>query len=1036
MLEQIIAYFSKRHLMTNFLFAAIFIGGVFAWQHTNKEEMPDITFDRVRISVNYPGAPAEDVEYFITKPIEEAMRGIDGVYRVTSTSSVSSSSITVELEQDYPNKDEAITEIRNEVADVKLPDEVIEDPSVRVFKTSKKAIIDIALINEDVAMLNIDSRRMLQQYVFALENQLLNLSEVNSVNKSGYLQEELQIKVYPERLRTYDIPFNTVMQEIKNNHVRKPAGTIETTSEPKVTLLSELNTIEKLKDLVIQGGFEGNVIRLGEVADVSNGYEKNKSVLKVNGHEGIIVNVVKNSGYGILEALDAVERVTVDFTNNNLKGTPIKLILLDDESIDVRNRLSIIGMNAVIGFVLIIIVLFTFLNIRSGIWVAMGIPFTFCFTMICASLMGYTINNTTLAAVIIVMGMIVDDAIVVAENITRSVQQGIPYEQAVVTGTSYVLLPIVASIVTTCIAFIPLFFFGGHFGKFVCFIPPVIFLMLGASLLESMLILPGHMHLDIPFLQKLDRSVAHGQTHWFQGVEDFYGRVLEKILPYKWIVLAGFMVVLIGAGFVASSQLKFVMFPDEETRDITITGGVHDAATRYETAALVKPIEDMLLAYAGKEMIGFRTQIAQSRRGGAVEENKFRISVEIVTKEKRKKSADTLIKEWKERVQTCEGFSKIKFQKSRWGQESGTPIEILVQENKDTVRKQVIDALYEEMRNHPALINVEIEEELRVPEYKVGIDQEKIKRLSINPADIASTFRAALEGTVLYEFSNGYEDVDVRFTVIEEAKNDIEKILGLPVENKGDYLVPLGDVVSVTEVVSPNSIARQDLKRTTLIDAGIKKGASQTPLDIARDFETRIFPDIISRFPTSVISFAGEVKDTRESRSDLNNAIIMVVFLIYIVLAVLFNSLVKPLIIMLTIPFGVVGVILAFWLHGKTIFGFYAAIGALGLAGVVINDAIIMLVKLDREYDRTGDGSAPYTQIAQISKTRLRAILLTTITTVAGVLPTAYGFAGYDAMLAEMMLALSWGLMFGTVITLFLIPCVYSIGKKTKKRVV
>ncbi|MFC1809721.1 efflux RND transporter permease subunit, partial [Candidatus Omnitrophota bacterium] len=561
MLEKIIGYFSKRHLMTNFLFAAIFIGGVFAWQHTNKEEMPDITFDRVRISVHYPGAPAEDVEYFVTKPVEEAIRGIDGVYRVTSTSSVGTSSVSVELEQFYSNKEEAITEIRNAVLDVKLPDDVIDDPTVRVFKTSKKAIIDIALIHTGVHLMDIESRRKLQKYVFSLENQLLNLSEVNSVNKRGYLQEEIQIKTYPERLRKYDIPFNTVMQEIKNNHVRKPAGTIETAQEPKVTLLSELNSTEKLNNLVIQGGFEGNVIRLGEVADIQNSYKKNTEVLKINGHEGIILNVVKNSGFGILEALEAVQKVAHDFAENNLEGTSIKLILLDDESIDVRNRLSIIGMNAIIGFTLILIALFAFLNIRAGIWVAMGIPFTFCFTMICASLMGYTINNTTLAAVIIVMGMIVDDAIVVAENITRSFQKGIDHAQAVIKGTSYVVLPITASILTTCVAFIPLFFFSGHFGKFVQFIPPIIFLMLGASLIESIFILPGHMNLHLPFLKKVGSDINERRAHWFEKIENMYGRFLEKVLPYKWFIFTGFFLLLLFSAYIGTAHMKFVMFP-------------------------------------------------------------------------------------------------------------------------------------------------------------------------------------------------------------------------------------------------------------------------------------------------------------------------------------------------------------------------------------------------------------------------------------------------------------------------------------------
>jgi len=1035
-MEKLIAYFSKRHLLTNMIMLVVFVGGIFSWNQTRKEEWPDITFDNVRISVLYPGAPAEDVEYFVTKPIEKEVRGLDGVYRVSSTSSVGQANINIELEQNYKQIDEAITEIRNAVLDVDLPSEVIDDPSVRVFRSSKKAILDIALYDEGVHLLGTEERRNLQQYAFALESQLLNLSEVNSVNKQGYLEEEIQVKAYPKRLLKYELPFNAVMREIKDNHIRKPAGTIETKNEPKVTLLSELNSAKKLDNLIVQGGFQGQVIRLGEIAEIVEGYEKNKQIIKVNGHEAIMFSVVKNGSYGILESLDAVTRRVDQFKRNNLEGTSIAVILLDDESIDIRNRLKIIGTNGTIGFILILIALFVFLNKRSGVWVAMGIPFTFCFTILSASILGQTINGMTLAAVIIVMGIVVDDAIVVAENITRLRHQGMNHEEAVIKGTSFVLLPIVASIVTTCIAFIPLYFFQGHFGNFVKYIPLIVFLMLGASFLESILILPGHMDLKFPFLDKFrsrkTKDEGNSYGHWFDKIEEKYGNLLEKLLPKKKIILCSFVGLLILAGLLSTKFMKFVLFPHEETRDVVLSGSAMPGADRYETAELTRKIEGVLAPYLGKEIVGYRTQIARSRRGGAVEEDRFRVMIEIVPKEKRKKSADQLIKEFEKPIKALEGFQKVMFQKSRWGQGSGSPIELVVQQNDDGLRDTVVKDLVKTMQGYSTLENIEVDEGLRVPEYEIDIDREKIKRLSINPIDIASTFRAALEGTILYEFSNGDEDVRVRFTIVDDAKDDIEKVLDLPVENKGNYLVPLRDVVHVKKVVAPNAIARRDLKRTTLIDADMVKGAKKTPIEVAEYFEEDVFPKILKKYPTTTLSFGGEVQDTRESKSDLIHAVILVVFLIFTVLALLFNSLVKPLIIMLAIPFGVVGIILAFLLHGKLLFGFYAAIGALGLAGVVINDAIIMLVKLEKEYDDSKGKEESTRQIARIAQTRLRAVILTTLTTAVGVLPTAYGFAGYDAMLAEMMLALAWGLVFGTAITLLLIPCVYGVGKDLK----
>lgn len=1029
MIEQLITFFAKRHFLANFLMVLVFVGGILSWHSTQKEEWPDVTMDNVRISASYPGAPAEDVEYFVTKPIEEAVRGLDGVYLVTSSSSVGASNINIDLEPNYPKVDEAVTEIRSAVLDVKLPAEVIDDPRVRIFQSSKKAIIDIGITFKTGHLLTVESRRELQEHAFALENQLLNLPQVHSISRNGYLQEELQIKSYPEKLKQYDIPFNTVMHEVQTNNVRKPAGNLETAQEPKVTLDSELNSVDKLKNLVIQGGFEGNVIRLGQVADIQQAYEKNKEITIINGREGIMFSVVKNSAYGILETRTAVLKLIDRYRKANLDDSSVELALLDDESIDLRNRLSIIAVNGLMGFVLIVVTLFIFLNKQSGIWVAIGIPFTICFTLLVGSMMGMTINGTTLAAVIMVLGIVVDDAIVVAENISRKMQQGIAYSKAIIEGAGFVALPVFASIITTCIAFIPLMYFEGRFGKFVMHIPPVIFLMLGASLLESLFILPGHMGLKLPFINKIDEDTGKINAHWFEKIEAVYGGFLKKILKLRYVVILICVLASAAAFNYAGSHMKFVMFPNEETRDITLTGNIAEGGTRYETALMTRKIEDIIQPYIGKEVVGVRTRIAQSRRGGAVEENRFWMLIEIVPKEKRKKSADQLVAEFEKQIKQIDGFYKLNFQKSRWGQSSGAPIELIVQQNNDQIREQVVNRMVSEMKQYEPLENVEADRVLRVPEYKIEINQEVIKRLSISADDIASTLRAALEGVVLYEFTNGNEDIRTRFTIVDAAKDDIEKVLSLPVENRSNYLVPLKDLVHVTEVVSPNSISRRDLRRTTLIDAGIKKESKKTPLEVAVYFEENIFPKVLKDFPTTTLSFGGEIEDTRKSANDFKHATVLAVTMIYSILAILFQSLTRPLIIMLAIPFGLVGIILAFALHGKLVFGFYSAVGALGLAGVVINDSIIMLTKLDDEFDTSAERSGFMGQIASISQTRLRAVFLTTLTTVVGVLPTAYGFCGYDAMLAEMMLALAWGLIFGTVITLVLIPCMYGFSQ-------
>jgi multidrug efflux pump subunit AcrB len=1030
MIEKFVDYFANRHLLTNLIFFVVIVGGVASWQSIKKEEMPDVTFDQVRISASYPGATAEEVEHFVTKELEKAVKGIDGVHRVTSSASQGNTSVTVELQQHFPRKDEAITEIRSAVLGAELPTEIRDDPTVRVFETSKKAIIDVTLIYTDTHLMDIEARQLLQQYAISLENQLLNLPQVNSVNRSGYFQEEIQVNVDPSKLIEYKIPLSQVMTEVRDNHLRQPAGNLEAQNEPKVTLNAQLDTPEKLNAIFIQAGFEGRAISLQEIAQVRRGFDFEKEITKVNGHEGIMLNIVKNSGYGILDSISAVKRMAESFQTHHLKDVPIALVLLDDESFDVRNRLSIIATNGALGFVLILLALFLFLNKRSGFWVAMGIPFSVCLTLIGSLALGYTINNTTLAAVIIVMGIVVDDAIVVAENIGRMRRQGLSSRDAAMKGTSQVFLPVLASIVTTCIAFVPLFFFSGRFGKLNSFLPPIIFLMLGASLFESLVILPGHMHFGLPRLKKYfknkDSAPQTLRQHWFDKIENAYGRLLMKILPRKHFVFLVFIVMLVLCGLIMKYQMKFVMFPNEETRDIVLSGDAAPEADRYETAELTLQVEEIFKPFIGKEVIGLRTEVARSRRGGAVEENRFRTIVEIVSRGDRKRSADQLIALWKPEIDKIEGLEKIVIQKSRWGQSSGSPIEIIVQENDDALREQASNKLAALMKAHPALTNVEIERPIKVPEYKIDLQREKVKRLSIDPTDISATFRASLEGTVLYELPKGEEEVDVRLSVLNEAKTDIHKILAIPVENRNNYLVPLGDVVEVEVTETPNSISRRDYKRTTTVYADINPKRRMTPLEIASDLEGNAFPQVLGAQPSTTLSFIGEVYDTRESQGDFRRAIIMVVVLIFVILAVLFNSFSRPLLIMLAIPFGLVGVIFTFFLHGKLLFGFFAAIGVLGLAGVVINDSIIMLAKLDNEFNAR-DRSEVNGRITAIVQTRLKAVVLTTVTTVAGVLPTAYGFFGYDAMLGDMMLALAWGLVFGTTITLLLVPCLYSL---------
>lgn len=1039
-MKAILSFFASRHILTNFILLAVLAGGFLSWNRFNKEEMPDFTFNRVSVSVNYPGANAEEVEYFVVLPIEDALQGMDGVEEITSSASAGSGRINVWIDQNVTNMSEIVADIRSTVMEVDLPDEITDIPNVRQFKSSTKAIIDIALYDTSNHLMDAKIRKKVQAYALSLENRLLNLPQIVDVNRRSYLKEEIRIEADPLQLNYHRIPLNSLASKVKSYNQRRPAGTMKDDDESKVTVSAELKLEREFTPLVIQGGFEGKLVRLGQVATISRDFEESRGYLMVNGHEAVMLNAVKNSSTGIIKSVNAVQKVVEEFQKSALEGSSIKVVLLDDESRGVRNRLELISWNGSIGLFLILAMLFLFLNPQSGFWVSLGIPFCFGATMLMAYASGFTINNMTLAAVIIVMGMIVDDAIVVAENITRLKQNGTPIKLAVVEGTQFVSMPIVAAVLTTCIAFIPLLFIEDRFGALIRVIPPIIMFMLAASLFESLFILPGHMAFKFPY--KFLKIITLGflpnkvnrkqQKHWFDYVEDIYGLVLRGLLKIKILIFIFCGILVFMAINLFKNEMKFVLFPNEETTQIRCNIESPDSCRSYQTAEMSKVIDSILKPYIGKEVIGYRNQVAQSRWGRSARENRANMRIEIVPKEKREKSAKELMKEWDSALKSGEhGFKKVRFSTTRFGHSSGSSIEILVAENNNKLRNEVADSLMTALSSHPMLHSVEIDRPMMTPEYTIKLKRDKIFRLGINPFDIGQTIRTILEGAELYKFPTDNDEVRVVLSANAGSKKSISKLLRIPVENRNNYLVPLSEVVTVKKGFSQANIERENFKRVVRVVADIKPGVEITPLEIAADLDTTVFPKLVSKFKSSGFMYAGEVKDSRESKGTFTLAIYIVLGLIFSLLALLFNSLLKPFIIMITIPFALVGVIFAFHWHGMNQYGLFAMVGVLGLMGVVINDSIVMLVKLTCETKKGVCGSINK-HVADIAKTRLRAVLLTTLTTVAGLFPTAYGIAGFDAMLVEMMLAMGWGLIFGTVITLLLVPAVYGAALQVR----
>ncbi|EQC50449.1 efflux RND transporter permease subunit [Bacteriovorax sp. DB6_IX] len=1023
-MKKIIEYFCTRHLLSNVLFFGVILLALFSWKNIGKEEMPEFASNWVRVSTSYPGAPAEDVELFVTKPIEDELKGIVGIEDIVSTSSVGSSRFRIVIDDDYPDKDEVVQDIKDAVLRANLPSEVRDLPNIRQFKSSEKAILDIGIYHKDHRFLDTKARAELQEYVLSFENQLLALKEISSVEKDYYRKPEIQIQVDPEKKKKMEISLTEIRSQIVKNNVRVPVGALEDKGESKVTALNELETVDALMNFIVRGNYEGQGVLLSDIATIRDDFKKDTTIFKINGHEGVFLNVKKTISTDILSAQSSVMKFIDKFNRSNKDGK-IGIVLMDDESYEVTNRLEIIGSNGLLGFILILLILFLFLDAKSGFWVAMGIPFSIGFTLILCHIVGYTVNNMTLAGIIIVLGIVVDDAIIIAENISRHREEGLPLKDAAIIGTQEVVKPIIASIITTCVAFIPLIFFEGFFGKLVSYIPLVVALMLLGSLIESIFILPAHLSAKTPLLDRFVKD--EGEKSWFHKYEELYSRFLNKVFNIRIPLILGFVALLAGAIFIFKTQMRFVMFPREESKEIIVKVKAHKDAAREDTARYIAPIEELFYKDS-TNVVGVRSTVAKSRRGGEVKENEASILVELVPADQRSLSLNELMKGWKKKTNGFENLESVKFIKGRWGWDSGSAIELQVQENNDKKRGQITKMISDEMKKLPYFSEVEIEEPLKKREYIFKIKQEQLIRFNIDPTSVTSALRSFVEGSILYSVNKGEEEVDVRLTVPSESKKDLEELLKLRIENRSGQLAYLKNVVDVEEVRKPTNIQRTNFKRSIMVYGSMKEGVKVTPLEIAQKLEEDIFPSVINKFPTAILEFKGEVEDSRKSQGEFVNSIILVVILIYFILIIMFDSVTKPLLVMSIVPFGLAGVVYILLAHGMSIYGFFAVIGTLGMIGVVINDAIVMIDKIE---SRLSEGDeCGWRVIADVASTRLRPVLVTTITTVVGILPTAYGVAGYDSMLAEMMLTMGWGLLFGTIITLLLIPSLYTFFTK------
>lgn len=1049
------AFSIKQKVLVNLITIAALIIGVITVMKMQREAMPSVEVDYVFVTTVYPGASPQEVEKLITIPIEDAIDTIDGLDTYSSGSRESVSFIFIELEPDLPNRDRVINEIAREVDKVDLPDDA-ENPEVKEF-VIEHALIEISFTGKGVP------EKELRSYVDNFEDILKNIKDIGSINKVGYRDMEISIEVDPLNLENYYISLAQVIQSIRNQNVSLPGGKIKTGSkEIIIRTVGEIKTAREFNEIIIRTNSDGKYLRVGDVAEVKERFEEQQTIYKTDGKVSINIVPKKKKSGDIIRVVEKIKKEAEEFK----KGLPenVSIDYLNDMSFYVKRRLNALIANGRIGLLLLIITLLVFLNARIALVTAIGIPFAFLTALIFMSFFNVSLNLLTMFGLILVLGMIVDDAIVVSENIYRYLEEGMPIKDAVIIGASEVAAPVTATILTSIAAFLPLMFISGIMGKFLRFFPMGVIFCLIASLFEALIILPSHLFEWAKPLKTRDqlglnntaektsksiifriiffpvnafKVIGHylfsherkgSEAVWFQNLLGGYTKLLNFSIKRRYRMCFGALMVLVGSVIFSIKVMPFKLFPDIiEVFCVRIE--TPEGTSLEGTDKPLSAIEEIILQLSDEELENVTSTVGFS--GEAMGSSPFdkygtqygQCVVYLTPATSRKRNADTIIAELKEKIEERNilGIINLEFEKIQGGPPVGKPVSIEIKGDEYDVLLKIVSKMKDFMHTLEGVIGIKDNYELDKEEVRVTIDKKEAARLGLNVRQIASTIRFAFEGGIATTMRKGREEIEVIVRLPEKYRSDLNTLKNITIPNDSGRLIRLNKVAQFTKSQGIKSISRKEGKRTVTVTASINE--NKTTAIAANKKIIGKFKDISREYPGYFFKGGGEWEDTTESIQSLFRAFAIAFMLIYIILATQFRSFIQPLIIMVSVPFGMVGVIFALFFHGQPL-SMMAMFGMIGLTGVVVNDALIFVDFINKRREQHTD---ILQAVIDAGRTRLRPILLTSITTIIALMPLIYGIGGEEPFLVPSAISMAYGLLAATFLTLVIVPCVYLI---------
>lgn len=1022
-----IAWMTRNTVAANLTMMIFIIGGLVIGYQVKQEIFPEFQLDLVRVSVAYPGASPAEVEQGILLAIEDEVRSIDRVKKVTSSAVEGSGTITVEL-MTGTSGNKALQDVKNAVDRIRSLPEEAERPIVSLIE-ARSQVVSLILYGDQ-------SETILRAYAEHIRDELLQIEGITLVDIATARPLEIGIEVPQELLRSYNLTLDNIAGIVRETALELPAGAVKGPSgEILLRTQERRDYAEEFRDIAIVARDDGTKVVLSDVATITDGFEETDQEAFFNGKRAMRLEVFRMGEQTPTQISDAVNDYILQLRPTLPEG--IEVAVWDDFSELFQDRIELLMRNAFLGLTLVLLLLGLFLDPRLAFWVTMGIPVSIIGSFLFIPLTGATINMVSLFAFIVTLGIVVDDAVVVGEMIYQKREQGLGYIDSAVFGAREIAAPVCFAVLTNIAAFTPLFFIPGATGKIFLQIPAIVVSVFIVSLVESLYILPAHLSHERKkegFWAVLRRPQRYVNAVLRLLIERTYRPSLRVAMRYHYATLAiGLAMLIIALGAVIGGHVGFSYLPRIDSDIVTAQAAMTFGSPIEDSRRLQKELvsgAQMVMEEIGQPVAkGLYTQIGRPITGGGpptdrasqVGSHIVGVQVALVGADKRTISGQAFADMWRERVEEVAGTEVLTYSASIHAG-GGSPIDIQLTHASTEILENAAQELAEALTGYAGVEDIDSGVSLGKPQLSFKLKSEA-RSLGITVRDLARQVRAAFYGSEALRQQRGRNEVKVLVRLPESERKTIHTVEELVIRSPNGGEITLAEAAEITRGRAYTDIKRQEGRRVISVTADIDEKVTNAN-SVISDVEKNILPGIIADHPGLDYSLEGQQREQRESLEAMAMGFLLAMVAIFALLAIPFGSYVQPIIVMLSIPFGIVGAIIGHVFLGYDL-SIISMMGIIALSGVVVNDSLVMIVTTNRL--RETDGLSAHDALLLAATTRFRPIILTSLTTFFGLAPMIFETSMQARFLIPMAISLGFGILFATFIILLITPATYLI---------